>query len=426
MAGMIRIAGLFVLLLSVGTLPAAGSAQQSGAAPLQTVAGSLFTELASIRGLSTPGAPPPVVIRSRSEIRRYTEQELNRKYPAARIEAERKAMVAWGVIAPDFDLRGSLLDLLQEQAAAYYDPVGRVMVLADWLTPEEQQLALLHELVHALQDREISLDRFLAPTPGKGDQLLARQAVIEGEATALSLDLLLQRQGLNLTRLSISPLIQQLAGALFSGPVFARVPKFLQQLLLFPYLQGAAFVQEVRLQHPWAAMSQLYRDPPRSTTQILHPEKFLGRREDPLPITLPDLRPILAPAGRLVTEDELGEWGLALVLETFLDQASGARLTNGWRGDRYQLWEDDRGQLGLIYRVRWEAEGPAEAFAQAYAGLFEKKHPSLAAKAMKGPGSLWSWQEGSRSFLVERQKLEVLVLERIPASALEPIRQKLW
>lgn len=421
------IAGVLALLLSVGTLLTPGSAQQqSPAASLLALVGPFFTQLATLRGIPAPGPPPPVVIRSRSEIRRYAEQELNRKYPLPRLEAERKALVAWGLIPADFDLRGLLLDLLQEQAGAYYDPVAKVMVLADWLKPEEQQLALIHELVHAIQDREIPLDQFLSKVPGQGDQLLARQALVEGEAMALSLEILLKAQGLELARIPDLSGIQQLVTALATGAVFARVPKFLQDLLHFPYVGGLIFVHQFRLRQPWAALSQLYRDPPRSTTQILHPEKFLDRREDPVSITFPDLKAILAQAWRLASEDELGEWGLAAVLKTFLDQAAGRRLASGWRGDRYQVWADDQNQLLLIYRVHWEAEEGAEAFAQAYAGLLEKKYPALAGKAAKGSGSLWSWQEGQQSFLVERRGPEVLVLEGVPVTAAKPITQALW
>lgn len=416
-----------VLAFVLGVAAALSFAQQSPPGVAQALVGAALAQIAPIRGLSTPPSPPPVVIQSRGEIRRYAEQELNRKYPAARVEAERKAMVALGLIPADFDLRSFLLDLLQEQAAAYYDPVKKVMALADWLKPEEQEVAVLHELVHALQDRVIPLDRFLALGPGKGDQLLARQALLEGEAVAISLEVLLKAQGLDLSKLRALGGVQQLATALSAaaGPVFNRAPKFLQGLLLFPYTQGLTFVHQFRLRHPWPALDQLYRDPPRSTTQILHPEKFFDRREDPVPVALPDLGAILAPAWRLVSEDELGEWGLSAVLEVFLDEAQGRRLASGWRGDRYQVWEDARGSLALIYRVRWEAQEPAEAFARAYAGLLEKKHPALAGKAVTGAGSRWSWQDGTQSFVVERRGPEVVVLERVPTAALKPIEQAL-
>ncbi len=418
-----EIAG-FLLLLSLGTLPLPAPGQQAPSPAPQALVGLLFAQLAGVRGVTAPGPPPPVEIRSRSETRRYAGQELDRKYTAAQLEAERKAMVAWGLIPTGFDLRGFLLDLLQEQAGAYYDPARKVMVLADWLTPEEQQVALLHELVHAFQDREISLDQFLAPNPGKGDQLLARQALVEGEATALSLDVSLKALGLGLERTPDLSAFQQLVTVPSAGPVISRAPKYLKDLLLFPYFRGLVFFHQFRLRHPQSAAGQLYRDPPRSTAQILHPEKIFDSREDPVTLTLPDLRAILAPARRL-PEDELGEWGLGEVLEGYLGETAARSLATGWRGDRYQVWEDDRGLL-LVYRVSWESQEKAEAFVGAYAGLLEKKHPALAGKGVKNPGPLWSWQDGSHRFLVERQGVEVLVLERVPATAVEPIRRAFW
>jgi len=78
--------------------------------------------------------------------------------------------------------------------------------------------------------------------------------------------------------------------------------KFLRDLLLFPYVDGLNFVFQFRKRQPWSALTALYRDPPRSTAQILHPDKRLATREDPIPITLPDLG-TLAPGVKVVTED---------------------------------------------------------------------------------------------------------------------------
>ena len=124
-------------------------------------------------------------------------------------------------------------------------------------------------------------------------------------------------------------------------------------------------------------------------------------------------------------DDELGEWALGEVLDSYVGEAAARRLATGWRGDRYQVWEGGPGLL-LLYRVAWETEAIAEAFAQAYAGLMEKKYPALAGKAAKSRGSAWAWQDGPQRFLVERRGLEVVVLERVPANAVERMRQALW
>jgi hypothetical protein len=100
-------------------------------------------------------------------------------------------------------------------------------------------------------------------------------------------------------------------------------------------------------------------------------------------------------------------------------------VATGWRGDRYQVWEAGRDQL-LVYRVTWETEHKAETFAQAYVGVLESKRPALQGKAAKSAASTWAWQEGQQRFLVERRGLEVLVLEQVPGSAAQRVRQAVW
>ena len=104
-------------LPSLNLLSVPAAAQQNPVASLQALVAPFFAELSALRGLPSAGSPPPVVVRSRSETRRFLDQELNRKYPPAQIQAEQKSMIAWGLAPPDFDLRAFFLDLMEEQAA---------------------------------------------------------------------------------------------------------------------------------------------------------------------------------------------------------------------------------------------------------------------------------------------------------------------
>src|SRR5207247_7048617 len=312
----------------------APSAQQPRAeSALGALAGPLYQQLAALKGMAAPGPPPPILIKSRGETRRFIQQELDRRYSAARVEAERKGMVAWGLIPPDYDLRRLFVDLLEEQIAAYYDPLGKVMVVGDWLAPEHQQAALMHELVHALQDREMSLEAYSTPHPGQGDQLLARQALVEGEAVALMLELLLKAQGAELSLLPDLGPVRSVVAAASVGPAIDSAPKFLRDLLIFPYVDGLNFVFQFRKRQPWSALTALYRDPPRSTAQILHPDKRLATREDPIPITLPALG-TLAPGRKVVTDDELVGYALGAGVAPTLREQAGRSTASGslWRG----------------------------------------------------------------------------------------------
>jgi uncharacterized protein DUF955 len=407
---------LLVLLASA----AIASAQAFVSPELRAAAARLFQELAGIRGLPPPGAPPPLVIQSREERRRFVVAELGRKYSPARLDAESRALVAWGLVPPEFDLATFYADLLAEQAAAYYDPRAKRMVLANWLTPDLQRDALAHELVHALQDRLVDLDRFLAAVPDHGDEALARQALVEGEAVALSQDLGLRRNGRDFSAL---PDVADVARAIRSsatGPVLSRAPPFVRTMLTFPYASGVGFVHAFRQRHPWAALSAVYRDPPRSSAQILHPERYLDRREDPLPVVLPDLAPMLPPGSRALIEDELGEISLAEVLRRAPGEAANPL---GWRGDRYALWDAPGGTSILIAVIVWENEDQAADFVRAYAPVLARKY-GLGSIPPDGP--LLTWSSVRTAFAIERRRRTVLVLEGVPATVLDRARAAVW
>jgi hypothetical protein len=414
-----RLATLSVALLSL-ILASIASAQAAVSVELRADASRLFGELATLRGVPAPGSPPPLVIQTREERRRFVVAELARRYSPARLDAERRALVAWGLVPADFDLATFYADLLAEQAAAYYDPRAKRMVLANWLTPDLQRDALAHELVHALQDRLVDLDRFLGAAPDHGDEAVARQALIEGEAVALSQDLALHRSGRDFSAL---PDVADLAHAIRSsatGPVLARAPAFVRTMLTFPYAAGVGFVHAFRQRHPWAALSAAYRDPPRSSAQIIHPERYLERREDPLPVALPDLAPVLPAGSRTATEDELGEIGLAEVLRRSPEAPGDAA---GWRGDRYALWDIPSRMSVLVAVICWETEDQAAAFARAYAPVLERKH-RLSAATPSGPLRIWS--SGTSTFLIESRGRAVLVLEGLPPTALDGARAAVW
>lgn len=394
--------------------------------PLRLLIAPFYLELAQLRGIGSPGPAPPLELKSREEMRRFIEQEMDRRYSAARVERERKGMVAWGLIPRDYDLRRLFLDLMEEQVAAYYDPRTKAMVVGDWLSSDAQQAALLHELVHALQDREISLEGFLAPHPGHGDRLLARQALIEGEAVGLTLDLLLKAQGASLASLPDLSAVRSGVAAGANGPAIGAAPRFLRDLLIFPYLEGLDFAYQLRKSQPWSDMSSLYKDPPRSTSQIMHPAKRLGAREDPVPVALPDLA-ALGPGLTVVAEDELGEFALGAVLGLHLGEAAGRAAAAGWRGDRYRVWEDGDGRFAIAYLLVLESAPLADAFARNYARVIAARHPVLAGKAPAAPGGpLLAWQDGDRTFTIERRGPEVLVIEQMPAAVADRARESIW
>jgi hypothetical protein len=414
--------GTLVSLLALALLATAGaSGAEVGRLPgVRQEAARLLAELARVRGLSAPGPLPPIVVRTREERRRFVAGELARKLSPARIEAERRALVAWRLVPAGFDVAGFLADLVAEQAAAYYDPGPKVLTLANWLPADLREDALAHELVHVLQDRLVGLDRFLGGPPGHSDAALARRALVEGEAVALALELRLRREGRELARLPDVAAHQRAIVASPAGPVLARAPRFLRASLVFPYAEGLGFVHRFRQRHPWAALSDVYRDPPPSSAQIVHPERYLERREDPRPIVLPDLGRVLGPDARPVAEDGLGEFGLREVLDAAAIDGAPA---DGWAGDRYALWDRPGAPSVLVALVLATSEPAAGALADAL-GRWIAGH--VGASDAAAPGREATWTRGAETILLERRGRRILLVDRAPPALLDGVRATLW
>src|SRR5262249_47680099 len=158
-------------------------------------------------------------------------------------------------------------------------------------------------------------------------------------------------------------------------------------------------------------------DSPRSTTQILHPEKYLDAREDPLPVVIPDLSRLL-PGAQIVADDDLGEFALGAILSSHLGDAEGRRAAAGWRGDRCRIWEDEGGRFVIAYRVIVADAVVAHALAGHLQASVETRHPELTGKAAARAGGLVTWTDGVRGFAVERRGTSVVLLEQVPAQAL--------
>ena len=403
-------------LLGTATFPRVALAQQG-------TADTYLRELARIRGVPVP-AQPRIVIRSDAETRRLLAANLERGRPADWWEAQEKALRKFALIPPGFRVKDAALDLLSEMILAYFDFDRQELVLRRQPSAPEDETTFVHELVHLLQHSLFDAKAFLTLGPGRGDEALARRAVLEGEAQALTLDLVLARRGEDITKLPDLAMLSRMSAPPLP-PRAAALPRVLREELLFPYVYGVEFVRQFRLRHPWADFSRLYRDPPRSTAQILHPHRYLLFRQDPRPVRLPDLSPALGDGWRLIREDDLGALGLIIVLQAYLDELRARRLSEEWDGDRYQLYEGPNGRLALVVFTTWRFSWKAREFASGYEELLQKKYPTLS--AVSGPATLpHRFKAGEEAVSVETRDREVLILEGVSPDREAALREAIW
>jgi hypothetical protein len=308
-------------------------------------------------------SPPKLELRTRDELRAFLETKFDEDQPALGLAGQEQAYRLFGLLPDTLQLRTFLLSLLTEQVAGYYDPATKVLYVVSGGTgsassaassPELLNVTITHELVHALQDQHFPLDS-VAKLRADNDRVMAAQAVVEGGATYEQLSVMLGG-GNMFARMPggwdrVRQMIRDSQGQM---PVLGTAPMFIQETLLFPYLSGAEFTRAFKEKRP--GQSPL-SDLPRSTEQVMHPEKLLDTVDVPLKIELP--RPL---SGSVVYENGLGEFETRLFLHQQLkDVASASRAATGWGGDRYMVVRTPSGPA-MVWLSVWDSQFEAAEF----------------------------------------------------------------
>lgn len=328
----------------------------------------------------------------RDEVESYVGKHTSEDEDAKRLRRSELVLKKFGLLPRDFDLGKFLVVLLKEQVAGYYDPKTKTVNLLDWLGAEQQKPVLAHELTHALQDQSFNLEKYMKPADAdlakkkdinaqdiENDEVsTARQAVVEGQAMVVLVDYMLEPMGLSLKD---SPqVVQSLKDGMLVGTAdavqFQNAPIYMKEALTFPYRYGIDFIADLLVKGgKEKAFTDLFRNPPRSTRQIMEPQTYLsGERLEPM--NVPDFRPVLKNYDRFDV-GAVGEFDVAVLI----DQYAGAQISNQlyphWRGGYYFAVRpkgDPAGPLGLLYASRWSSPEKAQNFAAIYASALIKRY----------------------------------------------------
>lgn len=300
--------------------------------------------------------------------------------PPEALKALGTSLKAFGLIPESMDLGQYLPDLLSSQVAGFYDPDDKYLALVDLPRgalgkgekAEGDDMVLVHELTHALQDQHFDLHRFEERDP-LSDGGTAKTALVEGDATLAMIDAAMKMSfeampGMDAIMANMMRDPEKLAATSPGFPgarEMSAAPAWIRETLMFSYFQGLSFCVSVRRLGGQALLDYAFTtDPPRSTEQILHPEKWHTRRDDPVGLRFPDLAEEL-PGYRKAAEGEMGELGLRILFRQDLksrEQADAAAA--GWGGDRFAVYEKDGGRL-IAWIAEWDSEADAGEFRSA-------------------------------------------------------------
>ena len=325
----------------------------------------LISKVEAIRGLTFKR---PVIQKELDEatLSRLLEKAFEER--AKELPSVDRILKLLGMLPLDRSLRTLLEPLYKQQVAGVYDPRTRTLYIRSNLAIEgSDETILVHELTHALIDQNFDLKRYIynPRIVHESERQIARQAVAEGDATLVMLVYQMNQMGMNVT---VDDLVQlepdmmegMLGMASLLDQGLSGVPPWLVRLFVAPYIDGYRIVVGAYRRGGWKAVNDLYRHPPQTTEQLLHPERYFDN-ESIRTVSLPKN----STGSRVVYEDMFGELSWRLFLQHWLNEDEAREAADGWDGDRCRLLEESNGWYRFEAVTVWDNADEAREFAMA-------------------------------------------------------------
>jgi hypothetical protein len=374
-----------------------------------------------------------VTVKDKEELRKSLVEKAEEPESLKQLEKARKLYVKLGVIAKDLDLKKVMLEMLTNQIAGFYDPEeDELCVMEKTMSGMEADVAGAHEVFHALQDQYYYLDAMMKSARTNDDMGLVIGAIMEGEATLGGYEYMFAKMGRSVMKLPIDlgKMVRQgMDQQLKDNPdsPVAKAPRILRDSLLFRYIEGSSFVQRFLNKHKsWKKLDLLFDNPPLSTEQIMHPEKYMDRDkvDYPVKVIMPRLYEKLEGQWEEVVTNTMGEYQTKLLLAEYIDKKKAAVAAAGWDGDRYIMIESTEkgGPQIIAWLSVWDTVQDAQEFVKGYAELLTKRFKKEL--TLVGTGYFAETGEGTDTVLVESSGTQALVVQGAPASLVPKIREE--
>jgi hypothetical protein len=334
-----------------------------------------------------------------------------------------------GLLPGSTDFARALADYSRLQRLFYYDLRKQVVVIAadsTKLAPavggetngRTAQIPAVLSLTQALQEQYFQWQEKLTLIPLE-DRKLAFRAVAAGDSSLVASAYVGEPRPTKTRDRAL--IIERWATVL--EKMSAELPELLRQKLIFPYREGRQFVQWAHAVKGWEGVNRLYTDPPLSTSQVIHAEKYYSKRENPVRIIPWGLtRQMKEPA---VVDQTLGEHLIQVLLASGIPRQQAAEIAAGSTGDQLTAYPHGEDLL-TAWITGWKNETAARVFSRAYRTLLERHHRL---RFVASPGRDDSWQagpSGGPSMLLQTRGPFVLLLDGLTAAQALTVADEIW
>ena len=371
-----------------------------------TILGRIAAAVEQIRRLQFLRTVKPEFLTD-DELAARVEQDFRETNPRAKIEQTDAVLTALGLLGPRDDLYDIDVGIVREQVAGFYDShSGELVVGGDGAAPSPlDQVLLAHEYVHAVTDQHYNLDRLDAlDAAGKDDEAEAFRSLIEGDATVM----MFQYAQKYLTPSDRAEVSKEADAA--PSQRLESAPKALRAALLFPYEEGKQFAQSIIDAGGISALNKAYRDPPTSTEQILHVDKYLSAtRDEPMPVQVPKLAATMGAGWTDLPGGGVGELDVRLIVDQYLSSADGVAAGDGWGGGRYTAAASQNGAV-VASLTEWDSVSEAREAADIFARWLPARYGGQGSDVRISGATGRGWTSPAGAGSVTRNGAKVLLV----------------
>jgi len=361
-------------------------------------------QVSELRGLPISGDVERFLVLP-GNVEQMLRSEISTEGTLAELEDKGRVLSLLGLIEPGYDLVNFTMNNLVDNIGGFYQPNKKSIFVIGTRFGGLQRFVYSHEFDHALTDQHFDfIGMGLEDCELLNDRCDAIRALIEGDAT-LVMQIWLNDYASEEDFLELIEYTPPNMALPVESP-----PDYITQSVNFPYTYGLQFTQALLKQGKWEAVNQAYQNPPETSEQIMHPEKYLANESLLSIIDIP-LESILDSSWEKIEQDVLGEWTTFLILaygideESRLDEETAFEAAKGWGTDRYQVFyspESNRSILSAHWK--WDSISDADEFFQAMQKTLEGRYRSVQVGAASGD----CWQatnEASCLFVAQDETL---------------------
>lgn len=261
---------------------------------------------------------------------------------------------------------------------------GVIYIVKEYFNPYDLEKAyeiLSHEITHILQGKY-----FKTPSLKTHDEVQAWLALIEGDAGLTSKKFI---EKIKENKIGFSLLFFKSYNSKNS----------LDEILFFPYKYGENFILFLYNLGGWNKVNQAYENIPKSTEQIMHPEKYLINEN---PIKVEGIK-LNISEWTIAKIDTYGEYFLKVMLSNWIDDNLSEKAAEGWGGDNFTFYiKENVSNYIFFWKIAWDTENDALEFLNCFREMMNRTN---AIEIMKDV-----WKDKNRFLSINFSKNETILI----------------